>query len=540
MTDLSDKAASHIDRYQLQVDGYELRALDGRDRMGRVGTVNVVFLRSDRPSPRPPRANGGVGECLGFESERAKACLEGLGLRGSWTLAAFGEHIRAVLPSVGRAGPGLQWALESAALDLALVYHPSNGLWEFEPGGRFRPVRFILQVPAGARPSDYIPAWLAFDEGLEFRVKPELGWSEREWAYLAQCQRLRVIDLRVEDGDGLDGARAPSLSLYEHVARLVCRCPAPPILEDPPTAGEVRQILSGFESQFSFGRDISSVEDIARLEPPPRAICLHPWRLGRLDALFGAADYCRSNAIEVYMGYSGEIGPGRDQNLALAAIICPEGPNDLAPEDYYLGPPRPGLPPNPLAPPFWRLDGFRYREGAKPDPWWRDVHPERKIKERRLQLGLTEEEVGLGHDMDDCPDEIYWGATLGQIKAICKRLDLDVLEVLGYRCVLCDSGASDWPSDYLDVPRNQMIRRRREELGLSREEVERSLGGSLGWRVRECTVLELEEDAGVLEGLARGRITGTLYSLDLLGQVAECLRLPVQALFGVKCGRCGR
>jgi hypothetical protein len=61
----------------------------------------------------------------------------------------------------------------------------------------------------------------------------------------------------------------------------------------------------------------------------------------------------------MYGGGQFELGYGRGQIQALASLFYADAPNDVAPADYNLGDPRPGLPASPLEPPA-RLLGFSW------------------------------------------------------------------------------------------------------------------------------------------------------------------------------------
>ena len=65
--------------------------------------------------------------------------------------------------------------------------------------------------------------------------------------------------------------------------------------------------------------------------------------------------------MELYGGGQFELGVGRDQIQALASLLYPAGPNDVAPRDYHgaahAGVPRSPLDPLEQAPGF----GFAFR-----------------------------------------------------------------------------------------------------------------------------------------------------------------------------------
>ena len=53
--------------------------------------------------------------------------------------------------------------------------------------------------------------------------------------------------------------------------------------------------------------------------------------------------------MTVYGGGQFELGIGRDQIQALASLLYPDGPNDVAPREYH-GDAHPGVPSSPLRP----------------------------------------------------------------------------------------------------------------------------------------------------------------------------------------------
>ncbi len=58
---------------------------------------------------------------------------------------------------------------------------------------------------------------------------------------------------------------------------------------------------------------------------------LKPARMGGVLAALDAAMTCAAHGIALYMGGMFEIDVGRRQLQALAALLCPDGPNDVAP-----------------------------------------------------------------------------------------------------------------------------------------------------------------------------------------------------------------
>jgi hypothetical protein len=83
----------------------------------------------------------------------------------------------------------------------------------------------------------------------------------------------------------------------------------------------------------------------------PRWLNIKPSRFGTVESLFGTIDFARKRDIELYGGGQFELGVGREQVQALAALFYPDGPNDVAPGGYNDPELSAGLPTSPLDPP---------------------------------------------------------------------------------------------------------------------------------------------------------------------------------------------
>ena len=89
---------------------------------------------------------------------------------------------------------------------------------------------------------------------------------------------------------------------------------------------------------------------------------IKPSRLGGLQELFAAYDYCEEHGIGAYGGGQFELGAGRGQIQYLASLFHPDTPNDVAPSLYNLPEPPAGLPVSPLEPMIEPI-GFRWATG---------------------------------------------------------------------------------------------------------------------------------------------------------------------------------
>jgi hypothetical protein len=129
------------------------------------------------------------------------------------------------------------------------------------------------------------------------------------------------------------------------------------VLEDPALTGAAREALNGEERRFSFDAPIHSWADVGAvaeraLGGRPQALRhlnIKPSRFGSLSALLDCVERAQAAGMELYGGGQFELGVGRDQIQALASLLYPAGPNDVAPRDYH-GDARPGVPRSPLEP----------------------------------------------------------------------------------------------------------------------------------------------------------------------------------------------
>src|SRR6185312_12114269 len=102
------------------------------------------------------------------------------------------------------------------------------------------------------------------------------------------------------------------------------------------------------EGRMSFDAPVHSLADLLALPIEPGWQNVKPSRFGTVARLLECIEHCDANGIRMYGGGQFELGPGRRQIQALASVFYPDGPNDVAPADYNVGDPRPGLPQSPL------------------------------------------------------------------------------------------------------------------------------------------------------------------------------------------------
>jgi L-alanine-DL-glutamate epimerase-like enolase superfamily enzyme len=312
--------------------GTERRSVDVSTEFTRVTTT--VTLRGIEQE--------GVGEDVTYTAEDHE-WFPNLEPIGRTTLAEFSPSLDGLRlfdgePRMEASKDYRRWAFESAALDLALR---QNDLSLGAVVGReYRPVRFVVSTRADAF------AWLEHDPELELKLDPDNDWDRPLMERLAATGRVRVLDLKAYyRGTVVD--LEPDPALYRAVVELFPEA----VIEDAWLEGECGEVLRGEEGRLSFDAPIHSVADLLALSVRPGWLNVKPSRFGTIRRLLECIEHCEGNGIHMYGGGQFELGPGRRQIQALASLFYPDGPNDVAPADYNMGGPRPGLPRSPLPPP---------------------------------------------------------------------------------------------------------------------------------------------------------------------------------------------
>ena len=252
---------------------------------------------------------------------------------GPTTLDAFSDSLEPM-----GFGDYRRWAWESAALDLALR---QNGLSLAAALEReFGPVRFVVSTRGDAF------AWLTHAPQLELKLDPDDKWERPFMERLAATGRVRVLDLKAYYvGTPVDVV--PDPELYRAVVELFPDA----VIEDGSLDGECGDILRAEARRLSFDAPIHSVADVEALPVRPGWMNIKPSRFGTLERLLACIEHCDRDEVRLYGGGQFELGVGRRQIQTLASVFYRDGPNDVAPSEYNVGEPRPGLPQSPLPAP---------------------------------------------------------------------------------------------------------------------------------------------------------------------------------------------
>jgi hypothetical protein len=251
-----------------------------------------------------------------------------------------------------------RWAFESAALDLALR---QEGASLHEVLGREpAPVTFVVSLRLPDPPTvEPILARLERYPGLRFKLDPTPEWTDELVAALVETGAVDSLDFKghykgtiVDQEGGAD--------LY---ARLVEAFPQAWIEDPDLTEPGVDEVLEPHRDRVTWDAPIHSIEDIEALPFPPRMVNLKPSRLGSLENVCAAFDYCAERGIGAYGGGQFELAVGRGQIQYLASLFHSDAPNDVAPSGFHHFPPPPGLPASPM-PAVPSATGFRWGEAA--------------------------------------------------------------------------------------------------------------------------------------------------------------------------------
>jgi hypothetical protein len=291
----------------------------------------------------------GLGEDVTYQAEEHDR-FPALPLAGEHTLAGLSALLDE-LPDYRR------WAIESAALDLALRQAgvALHEVLERRP----RPVTFVVSMRLG-EPASSAPlrAILARYPGTRFKLDPTPSWTPGLVDELVDLDCVDQVDLKgAYVGTPVDNP--PSPELYRLVAEGFPRA----WIEDPALVPETDAVLRAHRDRITWDAPIHSVADVEALPFPPRALNVKPSRFGSLERLLDFYDYAGERGIVLYGGGQFELGVGRGQIQLLASLFHPDSPNDVAPGGYNDTEPADGLPRSPLAVEPART-GFQQAAGA--------------------------------------------------------------------------------------------------------------------------------------------------------------------------------
>ena len=316
----------------LRIEGYELEPLEQEVARGFTLRRTVFVLHG--------AGEEGRGEEVDYDPhahEQLQARRAELPLAGEHTIDSF---------SVLQSGQTdyRRWALESAALDLALR---QAGTTLGEAVGREpRPLRFVVSTRIAS-----VARWRELYPGIRFKLDPDRNWTDEIVDELSGAGVVETVDFKgIYRGEF---GSPPDADLY---ARIAAAFPEAWI-EDPALTRDTLRALEPHRERITWDAAIHSWDDVEALLLRPRCLNSKPSRFGSVRRLFDFYDACEREGIALYGGGQFELGAGRGQIQLLASLFHADAPNDVAPAGYNATEPAAGLPESPLQ--LSRGAGFR-------------------------------------------------------------------------------------------------------------------------------------------------------------------------------------
>jgi hypothetical protein len=361
----------HVADLPLTIDAMDLERHEMDTSAGFTRVSTVVELHGDGGDGDGVDAPGGAdsdgdgapvvgrGEDVTYEAEDQETLLDAHAagdldwdLAGEYTLDSFSTALddRNLFPEPPEQETFRhyrRWALESAALDLALRQADTHFAAALDRS--YDPVRFVVstRLDTGDDPSaDRVEAWLDVDPTLEFKLDPTPEWSDDLLADLAATDSVRILDFKAFY-EGTDVDMAPDPDLYRRVAEAFPEA----VLEDAKLTDETRDALAGTEARLSWDYPVTGVESVRELPIEPEWLNIKPSRFGTVESLLDTVEYCLAEEITMYGGGQYELDVGRQHLHAVASTFYPDAPNDTAPRAYNIPEPHADVPPSPLDPP---------------------------------------------------------------------------------------------------------------------------------------------------------------------------------------------
>ena len=292
-----------------------------------------VVVPSYADGPRPSstvllsgRGSEGRGEHVGWTRAAHDACavrVATLALAGCGTVGDVARHAAQALDDVyDRA------ALEAAAIDLALAQAGSNPFRLIDAAPQ--PLRYVVSFERVADPLARAATELRHAPGVELKIDVDPAWDDATFVALAALGRVAVLDFKLSG----------TVAEHERAHRLV-----PAALLEDPLPGATRW-SAALRSRLSLDAAVRSTVALGEIGAAdrPAAVNVKPARIGSVLEALDVVVACAARGIDVYFGGMFELGVGRAQLQTLAALLCPDAPNDVAPiaraDDHAVRPPR--------------------------------------------------------------------------------------------------------------------------------------------------------------------------------------------------------
>ncbi|WP_458189340.1 hypothetical protein [Haladaptatus sp. NG-WS-4] len=294
----------------------------------------------------------GAGEDVTHDAEDHDALPEPLpfDFAGEYMFDEFSQSLDDVNlfptkpPAHERSRNHRRWAVETAALDLALKQNDTNLAAALDR--EMSSVRFVASPSIPNGDPTRVEEALAVNPECEFSLTPTETWTADTFATLAETNAVRVLDLG-NRFDRTERSGSPNPTFYRDVFETFPDA----IVEDPAVTDEVRDLLAANAGRLSWDVPIHGVDDVRDRPLTPNWCTITPSRFGTVRSLFETIEYCDDHDIGMYGGGQFELCVGRGHIQLLASLFYPDGPNDVAPRSYNEPAVRDELLCSPLEPP---------------------------------------------------------------------------------------------------------------------------------------------------------------------------------------------
>lgn len=256
------------------------------------------------------------------------------GLAGEWRFREFSAALDGG-DLFSADGPGRdvfrnyrRWAVESAALDLALR-QAETSLGD-AVGRDYDPVRFVASTRLGDPPAiDRVAAMRERVPSLEFKLDPRPDWDADLIDALAETGAVRILDLKGQyEGTDVDNPADPTLY------RRVFEAFPDAVVEDPGLTDATEPLVREHADRIAWDYPITGVGSVEALPFEPRWLNVKPSRFGTVESLFETIEWAAARNASLYGGGQFELSVGRSHVQALASLFYPDAPNDVAPGAY--------------------------------------------------------------------------------------------------------------------------------------------------------------------------------------------------------------
>ncbi len=330
---------------EFEIDELELLGLELTTKSGWTRRSTVLRMRGAGSEGLGEDVTYAAEEQLEFQDAGRASLREFAGWRGrfgDFAARAAAMELFPAPPAQDASRRYRRWALESAALDLALRQAGRDlpGLLGREP----RPVRYAVSLglgePATAAPLRRLRQLFP---DLSFKLDWAENWTASTLDQLRETGGVAVVDFKGHYHGAFSGP-SPDPAGYAAVAEALPDA----ILEDPAAAGPAWEALAPHRARVAWDAPLHGLDDLRRL-PRPGYVNIKPSRFGGVEELLRVLGWCQGEGIPSYGGGQFELGPGRAQIQQISALFHPDAANDVSPTGFHQDPPAPVTPPSPLA-----------------------------------------------------------------------------------------------------------------------------------------------------------------------------------------------